>query len=347
MTTEIIYKGESDVITSMPEANGSADGALAPHSSLQQQPASQHPAFVYLASLAPGSRRGMRSSLQVCAELLSSGQCDWQSLPWHELGPQHTQALRAALADRYAAASANKMLAATRGVLRAAWELGQIETDRYHRAIAFRSVRGQTLPRGRSISQGELRSLFATCLQDRSPIGVRDAALLSVLYGSGLRRAEVVALDAADYDRETGSLTIQAGKGNKQRVAYTAAGERQLLEAWFRVRGEAGAPPTSGPLFLPVFKGGHIALRRLDSRTVLVIAQRRARAAGCKHLTPHDFRRTMIGDLLDAGADLSTVQKLAGHSSVQTTTRYDRRGEAARRKAADLLHIPIEEADGR
>lgn len=84
-------------------------------------------------------------------------------------------------------------------------------------------------------------------------------------------------------------------------------------------------------------------LRRLDSRTILVVAQRRAKAAGCKHLTPHDFRRTMISDLLDAGADLSTVQRLAGHAQVGTTARYDRRGEGAKRKAAELLHIPIEE----
>src|SRR4051812_18370802 len=63
----------------------------------------QHPAMVYLASLAPGSRRGVRSSLQVCRELLSSGRCDWQTLPWWALGPQHTQALRSELADRYAA----------------------------------------------------------------------------------------------------------------------------------------------------------------------------------------------------------------------------------------------------
>jgi site-specific recombinase XerD len=234
------------------------------------------------------------------------------------------------------------MLAAVRGVLRAAWELGQIDTDRYQRAIAFRAVRGQTLPRGRSISQGELKALFSTCLQDRSPIGVRDAALLAVLYGSGLRRAEAVSLDAADYDRETGSLTVRAGKGNKARVSYTSAGERQLLEAWLKVREQAGAPPNLGPLFLPVLKGGHIKLRRLDSRTILVVAQRRARAAGCKHLTPHDFRRSMISDLLDAGADLSTVQRLAGHAHVGTTARYDRRGEAAKKKAAELLHIPLE-----
>src|SRR5436305_763773 len=246
---------------------------LAPMPTDQQLPADQHAAFVYLASLAPGSRRGVRSSLQVCAELLSSGRCDWQTLPWQALGPQHTQALRSELADRYAAATANKMLASVRGVLRAAWELGQIDTDRYQRAIGFRAVRGQTLPRGRSISQGELRALFSNCLRDKTPLGLRDAALLAVLYGSGLRRAEVTALDVADYDRETGSLTVRAGKGNKARVSYTSAGERQLLEAWLKLRAE-WARPEAGPLFLPVLKGGHVKLRRLDSRTVLVVAQR-------------------------------------------------------------------------
>lgn len=88
---------------------------LAPVPTGQQPEADQHPALVYLASLAPGSRRGVHSSLQVCAELLSSGRCDWQTLPWQALGPQHTQALRSELADRYAAATANKMLASVRG----------------------------------------------------------------------------------------------------------------------------------------------------------------------------------------------------------------------------------------
>ena len=96
----------------------------------------------------------------------------------------------------------------------------------------------------------------------------------------------------------------------------------------------------AGPLFLPIDKAGTIASRRLTDQAILDILQRRARAASVAPFSPHDLRRSFIGDLLDAGADIATVQHLAGHANVQTTARYDRRGEATKRQAAGLLHVP-------
>lgn len=311
------------------------DGAAAGLSMLRSLPADRHPAKVYLKRLAVGSRPTMRNALNTVAALLTAERCTWETMPWHLLRPQHTKALRADLAYRYAPATANKMLAAVRGALRECWELGLMSAEDFQRAASVRAVKGEQLLRGRALAGAELGALFAACGRDKTPAGRRDAALLAVLYGSGLRRSEAVALDVADYDAEQGSLLVRAGKGNKQRICYAASGQGEMVEAWLQARGGI-----AGPLFCPLVKGGKVKIKRMSDRAVLYIIQRRARLAGVAHFSPHDLRRTMIGDLLDAGADISTVQKLAGHANVQTTTRYDRRGEATKKKAALLLEIP-------
>jgi site-specific recombinase XerD len=293
------------------------------------------PARVLVMSMGSGgSRVVVESALNIMAGMATAGRCNAETMPWAALRFQHTAAIRAALAQRYSHTTANRMLSALRGVLRAAWELGLMPDADYHRAASIKAVKGETLPAGRAATAGELRALFGAL--DDSPGATRDAALLAVLYGAGLRRAEVVELDLSDYDAETGALKVRHGKGNKARIVYATNGAKGALDAWIELRGNA-----PGALFLPVQCNGKIIARRMTTEAVLKLLRKRAAQAGIETLSPHDLRRTFISDLLDAGADIVTVQKLAGHSSVETTARYDRRGEATKLKASQMLHVPI------
>jgi integrase len=277
----------------------------------------------------------MSGALDTIAGLLTDYRCDRRTLDWGALRYQHTAAVRALLADLYAPATANKMLAALRGVLREAWRLGLMSAEEHARAGDIPSVRGESAPRGRALISEELGRLFAACASDDTPAGKRDAALLAVLYGCGLRRGEAASLHLRDYAREDGSLRVHSGKGGKSRLVYATGGVSAAIESWIAVRG-----PRQGPLFCPINKAGKITLRAISDQAVRKILNKRAQEAGVPSFSPHDLRRTMIGNLLDAGADISTVQRLAGHATVTTTARYDRRGEAAKRKAANLLSIP-------
>jgi len=294
----------------------------------------RHPVAVYLARLALGSRRSQKAALEAMAGLLTTEHLGAQEFPWHRLRYQHTQALRAALADRYSPATANRHLAALRGVLREAWRLGLMSAEDLQRSIDLPAVRGERLPQGRVLSRGELRALFESC-RGGSPADARDAALMGVLYAAGLRRAEVVTLSVSDYDPETGALVVR-GKGNKERIAYIDNGAADAVREWITTRGDA-----LGPLFCPVTQKGDVVIRPMTDQAVYGILQARAKKAKVRAFSPHDLRRSCVSDLLDAGVDISVVQRFVGHANVTTTARYDRRGEQAKKKAAKSLHVPI------
>lgn len=296
-------------------------------STTELNPLDQNPAAVYLAKLAPRSRRTQRQSLEAIASMFGAGVLEFS---WAELRYQHTAAIRSRLAERYAPATANRMLSALRGTLKEAWRLGLMDAEAQARAADVQNIKSQTLPAGRSLSREEILAIMQTCLQDASPAGIRDAAMLVVLR-AGLRRSEVVKLDVSDFDPATGGLTVR-GKGRKDRLCYVSEKAIVHLTRWLEMRGHE-----PGALLLPILRSGQIQQRRMTDQAVLFILKKRGDQAGLAHFSPHDWRRTFVSDLLDAGADISTVQRLAGHASPLTTARYDRRGEDTKRKAANLL----------
>jgi len=310
-------------------------------------PADRNPALVYLARLtSENGRRTQAQALRVIAKFVVGDSLrvrllSYDDFPWHMLRYQHTAAIRAEVAKRYAPATANKILAALRGVLREAWRLGYMSAEDFERACDLGPIHGETVPAGRELSNGEILALMQACGRDHSPAGTRDAAIIGIAYTCGLRRAEIVGLELDDFTANSGKILIR-GKGKKQRTAYVINGALDALKDWLSIRGDS-----AGPLFVPINKGGKLQPGRITTQAVYNMLVKRAEEAEVDTFSPHDLRRTFISDLLDKGADIATVSKMAGHANVTTTARYDRRPEEAKQKAAGLLHLPYRRKNGR
>lgn len=292
-----------------------------------------NPAMVYLASLT--SKTGRASQAQVVRVIAQWLGGTPDTVGWSGLRYAHCIAIRTqALNAEYAPASVRKFLSALRGILKNAWRLGQISADDYQRATDIPSVQGSTLPAGRYITKAEIDAMMIVCIRDLSHSGSRDAAILATMYYGALRRAEVVNLDMADYNRETGRLVVH-GKRNKERVVFISNGAMDAMNDWLDARGDH-----PGALFLAVNNHNTIRARdRMNSQAIYNMITKRSKQVAVDHISPHDLRRTSISDQLNAGIDLVTVSKIAGHSNPQTTASYDRRPEEAKKEAAGRLEI--------
>jgi integrase/recombinase XerD len=298
----------------------------------RQQPRT-NPVDVFLNRLAPGSRRGFLVALQNIAAIASDGQSDLYGVEWASLTYEDTARIREVLAERYAPRTVNLGISAIRGVLKECWRLGSMSHAEYARATDLRQVRGNDTAAGRVLSLAELVALFKVCQQDPTPAGIRDSAIIAVMYGTGLRRAEMTGLDLHDYEPSSGTITIR-GKGNTVRLGYAVDAAKKMLDNWIAVRGRG-----AGPLFLPVNKGGRIGSARLTGEGVWQMLRRRAAESDIKAFSPHDLRRTTATHLLNKGIDLAVVQRMLGHRHISTTILYDRRGESAKKQAAGLLGL--------
>lgn len=149
-------------------------------------------------------------------------------------------------------------------------------------------------------------------------LALRDAAMVELLYATGIRVAELTGLDVTDISFDTRTVRV-TGKGDKQRVVPFGAPAMRSLERWL---GDKGRPAfaknekSGNALFLGT-RGG-----RINQRIVRQVVHRKAEEAGVPDVGPHALRHSTATHLLDGGADLREVQEMLGHSSLKTTQRY-------------------------
>jgi tyrosine recombinase XerC len=242
------------------------------------------------------------------------------------LAEADARAIRAWLASlharKLARSSIARKLASVRSCLRYLARRGVVELN------AARQIRSPKLARRLPsfLPKDESKQLLDAPVA-RTEAGPRDAALLELLYATGLRVAECCGLDLDDVDRGQGTVRVM-GKGGKERVVPVGDAALHALDAWLAVRGGA-----RGALFVNP-RGG-----RLSTRGVHRIVKSRARAAGIdRRVTPHTMRHTFATHMLGEGADLRLIQELLGHSRLSTTQRYTHVSAEHLMKVYDRAH---------
>jgi integrase/recombinase XerD len=273
----------------------------------------------YLATLSsPRSVSTMTESCMRVARVLKLPH--FSAIPWTKLSLDDLAGIRRRLDVAYPPGTVNLTLSAVRGVLREAADR-ELITEGFLAAARrkLKNVGGSRISAGRALSNEEIARLedCARSLGYSRYVGkglmVQTILLLSV--GAGLRRAEICAL-FVDSAQVSGELHV-VGKGNKERACPLDEPTARALEEWLEVRRDLdwshrrlfGAPKHKKPL---------------TEQTLWWLLRELGKVAGVS-FTPHDLRRTFASRMLGEGLDLREVQVLMGHSSPQTTARYDKR----------------------
>jgi integrase/recombinase XerC len=167
-------------------------------------------------------------------------------------------------------------------------------------------------------------------------LGLRDKAILEVLYGGGLRVSELVGLSLGDIDRSNGVVRVM-GKGSKERICPLNPTALEAIEQWLLRRGEVLAKPRKGQDAQALFlnhRGG-----RLTSRSIARHLDAYVQKLGLERkLSPHALRHSFATHLLAGGADIRVIQELLGHASLSTTQRYTHVGFEQLQKVYDQAH---------
>jgi integrase len=299
-------------------------------------------AAVYLARLkSKRSREGIASQLRlICIalgmdkEVAKKDAAPWMRINWATLNATTTELIIAKcreIPNRYGdkrSPSGIRLIRATLfGVAGALFDNRTITADELMRIHRTKPDKGERLPRGKDLDETIKATLMENAQQDETPRGYRNAAILAFAMATGWRLSEIAGAYLGDINLQA-KTAVTIGKGDKQRETPLNDTCIEAIRDWLKIRGR-----DDGPLFCVVRKGGKIDQDHQMSATAMyqIIDK-----LGAK---PHDLRRTFIGDAIEA-SDLSTAQKLAGHSKPDTTAGYDRRGKKIQRDTVNKINVP-------
>lgn len=255
--------------------------------------------------LSPLTQRSYAHQLQVIIEMLSaSGVTDWSSLD--------AAGVRAVVArskrDGLNAASLAQRLSALRSFLD--WLVGRGELKANPARGVPAPKAGRHLPKNMDVD--EMDRLLDIDLND--PLAVRDRAMLEVMYGAGLRLAELVGLDCGHVNLESGEVWVM-GKGSKERKLPIGATAVTWLTHWLAIR-EIYAPEDDAVFVSSL--GKRISMRNVQKR----FAEWGVKQGVNSHVHPHKLRHSFATHMLESSGDLRAVQELLGHANLSTTQIY-------------------------
>jgi integrase len=268
--------------------------------------------------------------LQIARRL---GYASIEAAPWHTLtrasindllGAMQAEMKKDSRDPRYSPATLNRYLAGLKGMAKEARYLGLMTAEQSDGIRDIKGVKGSRVARGRALELSEAERFLAACDKDERLQSVRDKAMFALMFGSGMRRTELISLNLEQLDWQEMSFR-SVGKGNKERDIDMTPRAWRLLKLWLDVRGT-----DKGPVFVRISRNNNMTNDRLTDQAVYYLTKKRQLEAGLKSMSPHDMRRSFITWMLDSGEDISVVADMVGHTDIRTTKKYDKRERRAR-----------------